>query len=93
MSGWAGSTRRRRLPANWRRLREVVIERAGGICEHRDHYGNRCWQSGTDVDHIEPNDDHSLENLQLLCRRHHAAKSGREGRTRSRSRALAAHES
>lgn len=85
MSGWRGSTRRRRLPGNWRTLREIVIERADGRCEHIDMYANRCWQAGTDVDHIIPSDDHSLDNLQLLCRRHHAAKSGREGRARIHS--------
>jgi len=82
MSNWQGSTRRRRLPPGWRKLRLVVIDRADGRCQHVDHYGNRCHQPGTDVDHIVPGDDHSLENLQLLCRRHHLAKTGRESRGR-----------
>ncbi|MEU7177038.1 MULTISPECIES: HNH endonuclease [Streptomyces] len=33
----------------------------------------------TDVDHIEPGDNHDAENLQSLCRHHHARKSAREG--------------
>jgi len=41
--------------------------------------GSRCTDKGTDVDHIKPGDDHSLDNLQLLCKWHHNKKSSREG--------------
>jgi len=34
--------------------------------------------TATDADHIIPGDDHSLSNLQGLCRQHHLIKTGRE---------------
>lgn len=78
MPGWQGSDRRARLPKNWHRLREQVRARAGGRCEHTID-GIRCTAQGTDCDHIVRGDDHSLSNLQWLCRPHHAEKSSREG--------------
>jgi len=77
--GWADSDRKSRLPADWPLLRQVVIERAGGRCEARKKDGRRCWDRGTDVDHIIAGDDHRLEALQLLCAWHHAKKSSAEG--------------
>lgn len=77
---WEGSTRRHRLPPDWPELRELTRARAGGRCEHVDPItGERCTQPGTDCDHIVSGDDHSDQNLQWLCRGHHAPKSGREG--------------
>ncbi len=78
---WAGSTRSKRLPPNWSQLREKVISRASHRCESNMKDGSRCTDKGTDVDHINPGDDHSLENLQLLCTWHHGKKSSREGNT------------
>src|SRR4051812_31899482 len=73
---WAGSDRRRRLPPGWRTIRAHVLQR-DPIC--RDASG--CTSPSTDVDHIHAGDDDALSNLQGLCRRHHLAKSGREGAT------------
>lgn len=76
---WETSNRRSRLPANWAKLRQRVIRRAGGRCEGvRMDTGQRCEVSGTDVDHITPGDNHALENLQLLCRWHHTQKTQHE---------------
>lgn len=77
---WEGSTRAERLPRDWARRRAVVLARAGYRCEHiRVDTGGRCEQLATDVDHIVRGDNHALENLQALCRWHHARKSSREG--------------
>lgn len=81
MSGrWAGSTRRNRLPADWPTLRALILERDRHRCRWTEN-GTPCGQTATDVDHIEPGDDHRPENLQALCRDHHALKSSREGNT------------
>ena len=77
---WAGSTRKSRLPADWERLRSVVLQRCGGRCEWDD--GGRCPYPATDVDHVAPGDDHSLANLQGLCAAHHLTKTGKEARAK-----------
>lgn len=79
MPGWAGSDRLSRLPDNWRELVALTRERAHGRCEAREWDGSACESPGSDCDHIEPGDNHALDNLQWLCRRHHLEKSGREG--------------
>lgn len=76
---WDGSTRGRRLPPTWPQIRGAVITRAGGRCEATQPTGQRCDNPGTDVDHITRGDNHSLNNLQLLCPHHHNRKSSREG--------------
>lgn len=83
---WDSSDRRSRLPADWYKLVAQVKARAKrtsklGIeqCEKRLPSHKRCPRLGTDVDHIIPNDDHSLTNLRLLCTAHHGQKSAREG--------------
>jgi 5-methylcytosine-specific restriction endonuclease McrA len=76
---WAGSTRRSRLPRDWPRIRRRIIRRDSGVCTWLMSDGRRCDQSGTDVDHIVPGDDHRDENLRLLCTWHHGRKSGTEG--------------
>ena len=79
---WEGSDRAKRLPSNWQALRRVVIERAGGRCEDTSDGGRRCPERGTDVDHINPGDDHRLENLQLMCNPHHLRKTQAENTRR-----------
>ncbi len=76
--GWQGSTRRDRLPGNWRQLRRLVQQRAGGRCENVID-GQRCQSTGSHCDHIDPGDNHSVANLQWLCPPCHLSKSGREG--------------
>lgn len=76
---WQGSNRKERLPTNWQELRRTVIARAAGRCQAPMRDGTRCSDAGIDVDHVIAGDDHSLDNLQLLCRWHHAKKSAREG--------------
>ncbi len=69
---WAGSTRRRRLPPGWDRIRATVL--------HRHPTCQVCGVApSTEVDHVEPGDDHGLANLQGICTPCHRAKSAREG--------------
>lgn len=82
---WAGSTRRARLPDDWPQRVRQIKARDRGQCQATDH-APRCDGRGTDVDHIEPGDDHSLENLQLLSRACHVAKTARETAERNRTK-------
>lgn len=75
---WQGSDRRQRLPADWEQLRQRVKRRAGGRCEQLIQ-GRRCMRPGNQCDHIVRGDNHSLANLQWLCRPCHDAKSAAEG--------------
>ena len=57
--GWAGSARRSRLPSNWRS--EI---RPAAHARNPDHICHICGQPGGDyLDHKQPGDDHSPENL------------------------------
>lgn len=76
---WEGSTRRSRLPKNWAQICKRIKRRDGYRCTNIFEVGGRCTQAGTDVDHIIPGDDHSDDNLRLLCTWCHARKSGQEG--------------
>ncbi len=73
---WNRSTRRQRLPANWRQLRLRVLARDAHRCQIQ---GPRCILIATEVDHVVPNDDHSPSNLRAACRVCHASKSANEG--------------
>lgn len=80
MAWQADSERRSRLPSNWQSLRLEVLRRDRYRCQHRDYpHGPKCMARANQVDHIQRGDDHSLKNLQALCRTHHALKSSREG--------------
>lgn len=56
-----------------------MLRRDGYRCTVKLTYGERCPEPATDVDHIVPNDDHSLDNLRAICEWHHDKKSGSEG--------------
>jgi 5-methylcytosine-specific restriction enzyme A len=74
------SGRRERLPDDWPLRRIRVLRRDGYRCQHRDAPGTpMCGAPANQVDHVERGDDHSLDNLRALCRRHHALKSSAEG--------------
>lgn len=80
--GWARAEgtpdRKSRLPDNWEELRGIVKARAGGRCEIVKGNGKRCWDPGTDCDHLARGDDHSPENLQWICTWHHKRKTSAE---------------
>lgn len=72
-NAWRGSTRRSRLPSDWAARRRAVLVRDRGRC-------HVCGKPGaTEVDHVQPGDDHSLTNLAAIHRTCHATKSAREG--------------
>lgn len=66
------SARKLRLPADWPTRRQRVLRKAGYRCAE-------CRGPASEVDHIEPGDDHSESNLRALCKRCHAKKSSAEG--------------
>lgn len=73
---WDGSTRASRLPAGWREhIRPAILERDGFVCQIRLP---GCAGRATEVDHIEPTDDHSPANLQAACSDCNAEKNYRE---------------
>jgi len=75
---WETSDRSDRLPPDWKNLVKKVWARDRGRCTWKLRSGARCPRKGADVDHRKNNDDHSLSNLQLLCRHHHDKKTQRE---------------
>lgn len=83
---WSTSNRRERLPADWHSRRARVLRRDSYRCQALDSLGAKCGEPATDVDHINPGDDHSYANLQALCRWHHARKSSAEGAAARRPR-------
>lgn len=80
---WQGSTRSARLPSDWPARKRAVRERDRGICWI-------CGQPGADyVDHKNPGDDHSLENLAEVhdkawphCHRYKSSAEGNRARVR-----------
>lgn len=85
--GWAGSTRKERLPVDWAQLRKLVFARDGKICY-------LCGGDGADrVDHKVPGDNHDPVNLAPVHDRApphcHRKKSSAEGHAaQRRKRAL-----
>lgn len=77
--GWSGSSRRERLPEDWKEKRAHVFERDGYRCRALLPDSRRCIKDAREVDHVLPNDDDSYSNLQALCGPHHQAKSSAEG--------------
>lgn len=76
---WSNSTRRDRLPDDWKPRRRRILNRDGYMCQWRLPDGTLCLDSATDVDHVIPGDDHRDSNLRSLCSMHHARKSAGEG--------------
>lgn len=85
--GWDTSDRRSRLPGDWASRRIRVLRRDGYVCQARDSTGHLCGYPANQVDHINPGDDHDLDNLQALRRWHHARKTSAEGAAARRPRA------
>jgi 5-methylcytosine-specific restriction endonuclease McrA len=77
---WNPNQRKKQLPANWAALRKRVLARDGAQCCYLWPSGQRCPNAATHVDHIVRGGNHSMENLQALCAKHHFQKSSAEGR-------------
>lgn len=75
------TTDKRNLPPGWDSLRRRRFEMDGWQCTARNRDGSRCKELPTDCDHTGDRDDHRIEMLTSLCRRHHARKTGRQGRS------------
>ncbi|MEU8047790.1 HNH endonuclease [Micromonospora echinofusca] len=88
---WETSDRRQRLPRNWAEIRARVLKRDGYACQFvwRNERGRmeKCGKPATEVDHINPGDDHSPDNLRAACSACHAFKSSHEGGTAARQAA------
>ncbi|WP_136314327.1 HNH endonuclease [Actinomyces procaprae] len=83
---WSTSNRRQRLPRNWPQIRAQVLARAHGQCQAINHAPG-CDGHATDIDHITPGDNHTLNNLQALSAACHLAKTARETAARNHARA------
>lgn len=75
---WDTSTRRSSLPPNWSTIRRRILRRDKYECQMLVD-GWPCSDYANEVDHVLPSGPDSDDNLQSLCRRHHGAKSAREG--------------
>lgn len=73
------SRRRTQLPPNWPAITRAVRARAGGQCEMKLDNGQRCPDPGTDTDHIDNPNDHSMTNLRWLCPWHHDHRTAQQG--------------
>ena len=69
--------RAKELPSNWSSIRARILRRDGFTCRWLED-DNRCLNRANEVDHIIRGDDHSPENLQSLCKIHHAMKTSKE---------------
>jgi 5-methylcytosine-specific restriction endonuclease McrA len=76
---WDTSDRKSRLPADWSTRRVRVLRRDGYRCQARDSLGIMCGDPANQVDHIIAGTNDDYDNLQSLCRWHHARKSSAEG--------------
>lgn len=78
---WSGSTRRQRLPPDWKARREATRNRANGQCEGISVHGEPPWHVqdcdgvGSECDHDQRGDDHSLANLRWLSTPCHTRKT------------------
>ncbi|MFE3220254.1 HNH endonuclease [Streptomyces antimycoticus] len=81
---WETSDRAKRLPPNWPILRAMILRRDNGIC-------HVCGKHGADqVDHINPGDDHALDNLAAIhsdpCHRQKSSSEGGTAAAKSRAK-------
>ncbi|MBC7618294.1 MAG: HNH endonuclease [Candidatus Saccharibacteria bacterium] len=75
-----GTRQERGYGAEWERLRKIVLRRDKGLCQVclAEKRIGRAYA----VDHIKPKSQggtDDLDNLQGICKAHHATKTAREG--------------
>lgn len=84
---WSDSDRRSRLPDDWAVRRIRVLRRDGYRCQAAmETRPGLCLEPAKEVDHIVAGDNHELDNLQTLCRWHHAQKTAQEAAAARRPR-------
>jgi 5-methylcytosine-specific restriction endonuclease McrA len=80
---WKGSRRKSQLPPDWQKRRALVLDRDGHSCRcpgcRRCSSELACERPATDVDHVQPGQNHDLGNLRSLCRSCHGHKTAAEG--------------
>ena len=82
-TSWSGQ--RRSFPTA---VRQLILRRAGGQCQHTDEHGTRCTNPATVADHIVPHAEGGTDdptNGQALCDPHHNTKTRAE-QARGRAR-------
>ncbi len=79
---WQGAADRARFPKDWPHRRAKRREIAEGRCEWIKANGIRCntecWDDG-ECDHHGDRNDHRIESLRWLCKKHHGRKSSQQG--------------
>lgn len=66
------SYRKLTLPKDWNTRRAIVLRRDKSVCYV-------CQGTATQVDHIEPGENHELNNLRAICHACHIKKTSQEG--------------
>lgn len=79
----SGSRRTTPLPANWPKIRRMILLRdrhqcQWGIIPDDNATPGQCSILATDVDHMFANDDHRPDNLRALCGKHHRIRTSRQ---------------
>lgn len=82
---WETSNRHDELPPGWAQIRKRIGNRDGWLCQWPRSSRGICGSQATDCDHRGDRNDHSPENLWMLCRWHHRAKTQDESATARRA--------
>jgi 5-methylcytosine-specific restriction endonuclease McrA len=72
---YAGRAAPGRMPSDWKSRRRRVLMRDFHVCQIS---GPGCLAFADEVDHIVPNEDHSLSNLRAVCKACHREKTKQE---------------
>lgn len=81
MTGWNS---KRTLPRDWAARKKRVYQLKGRVCALA-YEGCAGWS--TEVDHIDDNDDHSIDNLQPVCCDCHDVKTRKQSKLAARAKA------
>lgn len=68
----------RKLPPDWKRIRQRVLERDGHCCRIVNNEGVMCGRPASDVHHITQGNNHSPDNLIACCRWHHSRLTSKQ---------------
>lgn len=86
MTGW---NPKRTLPRDWKARKRRVFETKGRVCALQ--FDGVCVGYATEVDHVDDNDDHRIENLQPVCCDCHDVKTREQAASAARSKANLLH--